>query len=335
MLTPDDLISLPYTPDLTQAGIAYACRSLPHTYDRMGGSPYSRMRRIVAGQAVELAFRRHLSREGVPYDTLGATPFTDPDRYDVALGERRCDLKSFQIFDKERILQARGDPQFWLAASALVPTDQLASDHLNDNDLYIFAFVTALVTQDPEELKRALDAGQPMYLIHPFPAPWARPEGWGPLGALALKSDLAAPVTLELGGQDGQRAFQTEEISLLPRTRQKAARKYYSLAYFHLPRVPEGRLGVHSPRLKQTYIVEPGAWENIWVYGMEIILAGYMTRGEFRRSARDLPPNSRVAQYARTRTHNRALPMQQLYPLANLFERAKAWEQYKTGKRQT
>jgi hypothetical protein len=101
--------------------------------------------------------------------------------------------------------------------------------------------------------------------------------------------------------------------------------EFFSLAYLNLPQTPEGRLGVFSPRLKQTYIIEPGAWENIWVYGMEIILAGYMTRGEFRRRARELPPNSRVAQYARTRTHNGALPVQQLHPLGDLFERAKEW----------
>ena len=86
MLTASDLIRLPYTPDLTEGGIEYALRSLSYTYDRMGGSPYERLRRIVAGVAVELAFRRYLSQQNIPFDVKGATPFTDPDRYDVALG---------------------------------------------------------------------------------------------------------------------------------------------------------------------------------------------------------------------------------------------------------
>ncbi|MBI4733056.1 MAG: hypothetical protein HY781_13200, partial [Chloroflexi bacterium] len=51
MLTEPDLLRLPYTPDLTEGGIAYACRSLAYTYDRMGGSPVDRLRRIVAGVA--------------------------------------------------------------------------------------------------------------------------------------------------------------------------------------------------------------------------------------------------------------------------------------------
>jgi len=97
MITASDFLQLPYTPDLTEGGIAYAIRSLPYTYDRMGGSPYDRLRRIVAGVAVELAFRRHLSQQDIPYDVKGATPFTDPDRYDVSLGGHRCDIKSFII----------------------------------------------------------------------------------------------------------------------------------------------------------------------------------------------------------------------------------------------
>ena len=76
MITSSDFIHLPCTRDLTEGGIAYAVRSLPYTYNRMGGSPYDRLRRIVAGVAVELAFRRHLTQTDIPFDVKGATPFT-------------------------------------------------------------------------------------------------------------------------------------------------------------------------------------------------------------------------------------------------------------------
>jgi len=61
MISVSDLLHLPYTRDLTEGGIAYALHSLPYTYNRMGGSPYDRLRRIAAGAAVELAFRRYLA----------------------------------------------------------------------------------------------------------------------------------------------------------------------------------------------------------------------------------------------------------------------------------
>ena len=107
MLPPSDIIHLPYTPDLSEGGIAYACRSLAYTYDRMGGSPVDRLRRIAAGVAVELAFRRYLGEQSVPFDVLGSTPFTDPDHYDVSLGGHRCDVKSYLLSRRRQVALVR------------------------------------------------------------------------------------------------------------------------------------------------------------------------------------------------------------------------------------
>jgi hypothetical protein len=83
MLSISDLIHLPYTRDLTEGGIAYALRSLPYTYSRAGSSLYDRLRRMVASAAAELAFRRYLSEQNIPFEVKGARPFTEPERYDV------------------------------------------------------------------------------------------------------------------------------------------------------------------------------------------------------------------------------------------------------------
>ena len=98
MLSPSDLLRLPYTPDLTEGGIAYALLSLPYA-----NLSYDRIRRTVAGAIVELAFRRHLSQQDIPFDITAATPFTDPTRHDVSLGGHRCDIKSFLISHREQI----------------------------------------------------------------------------------------------------------------------------------------------------------------------------------------------------------------------------------------
>src|SRR5512140_1358826 len=105
MISISDLLHLPYTNDLSEGGIAYACRSLACTYDRTGKKPVERLRRVVGGVAVDLAFRRHLAEQGVPFKVLGATPFTHPDRYDVSLGGHRCNLKSFLITRRGQIAQ--------------------------------------------------------------------------------------------------------------------------------------------------------------------------------------------------------------------------------------
>ena len=322
----DDFIHLAYTPDMTQAGIQYACRSLAYTYDRMGGSPFERMRRIVAGKAVELAFRRHLSSQDIPHDNLGATHFTEPDHYDVALGGRRCDLKSFLIFHKSKISRLRQYPGLLLQAAALVPDDQLFAEHHSDQDLYIFAFVLALVTPDFDTLQQARQAGQPVHLVLPLPAAWAQPETWAPLGRLALKNELAPEVTVELGGQDSQHGFITESLQLPPGRRIQSNRDFHSLAYLHAPELPAGRVGISAPRLGEAHLAATGEWGNIWVYGIETVLAGWMRRGEFRQHAKRLPQGSRTFLYPRTRTPNRWLPVAQLHPMQELFEYTRRWK---------
>jgi hypothetical protein len=325
MLNPTDILRLPFTPDLTEGGIAYAVRSLPYTYDRMGGSPYDRLRRIAAGVAVELAFRRYLSEQNIPFDVKGATPFTDPDRYDVSLGGHRCDIKSFLITYREQIAEMRRNQEIILNAPALVPSDQHVADgHLND-DLYLFVFLSGLLAASQEDLKKVIAAGQPYYLIHAMPDEWCKPHAWSPLGPLALKSESDAALTVEIGGQDEGRGFMTREVKLPPRTRLEVEDSFFSVASVHAKNLPDARIGIYSPAQKETHVIGPMDWSNIWVYGMDIFLAGYISREEFRRRANLIPPGSRVFQYNRTRTKNLAVPVSELKPISGLLEKVRAW----------
>ncbi len=324
MITASDFVRIPYTSDLTEGGIAYANRSLPHTYDRMGGSPFDRLRRIVVGVAVELAFRRYLAQQNIPFDIKGATPFTDPDRYDVSLGGHRCDIKSFLISHRTQITALRVDPGLILKAPALVPLDQYSAEGHSDNDLYLFAFLTGLVAASPDDLQKAIDANQPTYLIHTLPKSWMRPRLWIPLGPLALKSELDETLQLEIGGQDSGRDFVTRTLILPPRTRMEADRNFYSLVYIHAESKPKARLGIYSPTRKELYLIDPIAWSNIWVYGMDIYLTGWISREEFRRRANLIHEGSQVFQYNQTRTKNLAVPVSDLKPMGELFERVQS-----------
>lgn len=325
MISAGDILSLPYTPDLTEGGITYAVRSLPHTYNRMGGSPFDRLRRIVAGVGVELAFRRYLTQLGIPFDIQGATPFTDPDRYDVSLGGHRVDIKSFLITHRDQITALHRDPGLTLEAPALVPLDQFSAEGHSESDLFLFAFLTGLVAASPEDLKKALQAGQPTYLIQTLPAAWTRPKAWVPLGPLVLKSESDETLRLELGGQDARRGFMTESVELEPRTRFELRTGLHSLCYLHSRTQPTRRLGLHSAAREGVYIFEPTGWGDIWVHGMDILLAGWISREEFRRRAVPVREGSRVFQYNRTRTKNLAVPIGSLKPLAKLLEQVKSW----------
>lgn len=325
MIRTSDLLHLPFTRDLTEAGIAYALRSMPYLYNRMGGSPYDKLRRIVAGVAVELAFRRYLSEQNIPFDVKGAAPFTEPDRYDVSLGGRRCDIKSFLISYREQIAEMKRNPQGILQAPALVPSDQNAAEGQSDKDIYLFAFLSGLIAASQEDLKKAVGAGHPHYLVHTMPDSWARPAAWTPLGALVMKSEAEEAVTVELGGQVEAREMRPLEVELPPRTRVEIPNDFFSLVYIHAKTPPAARIGIRCTQRSELHLIGALEWGNIWVYGMSILLAGFLTREEFNRKARPVPEGTRVFQYDKTRTKNLAVPLSELKPVTELFERVKEW----------
>jgi hypothetical protein len=324
MISASDFIHIPYTRDLTEGGIAYALRSLPYTYQRADGSQYDRLRRIVAGAAIELAFRHYLSEHEIPFEVKGAMPFTDPERYDVSLAGQRCEIKSFLISHREQISQIKHNPQILLNVPALVASDQNAAEgHLNSN-VYLFAFLSGLVTASNEEMQKAIQDNQPRYVIHVMPDSWMRPQKWNPLGKLALKSDSEESQIIEIGGQDEGREMRSLEVEIPPKRRIQVDDRFFSVAYIHVKNMPTARIGIHSPVRKETQIIGGTDWGNIWVYGTDILLTGYLKREEFNRRARFLREGVRVFQYDRTRTKNLAVSVCDLKPLSELLEHAKS-----------
>jgi len=326
MLNRDDLLRLPYTPDLTEGGIACACRALASTSGRLGGSPLNHLYPIVTHVAVELAFRRSLSGQGIPFSVLGETPFTHPARYDVSLGGHRCNLESFLITRRSQISLIRKDPVRVLQAPALLPLDQFAAEGHKPDDLYVFAFLLGVLADSRRDVDRAMAAGQPSWLIHPLPDAWRRPVNWLPFEKLALKSECEAPITVEIGGLDSGREFVTARLELPPKKRLPVEPRFHSLAYIHAMRQPEARIGLHSPMLGAATIIPPDEWGNLWVYGMDIFLTGWLSHEEYRRKAKVLNAGMHTMQYERTGEKNLLVPLTELNPLGPLLAHVKEWE---------
>lgn len=320
MLTHADFLPLTYTPDLTEAGVAYALRSLTYSFERDGRSPYGRLRRVVSNVAVELAFRRYLTQTNVPFEVKSATPFTDRDRFDVVLNGQRCDIKSFLISHREQISSIRKNPSVLLDAHALVPSDAHAGDGHSYSDIYLFAFINGLVAASQDELKKAIAKNQPYYLVHVPPMSWRRPMHWKPMGALTLRSESAEELIVEVNGQDEAREMKRVVINLPPGVKVTLDEAFYSITSFHVRHVPEARLGIQCEGMNESLSVAPYDWSNIWVYGMDILMTGYATYEEMSQRAMLLPPNSRTFQYERTHVKNLALPVSKLKPIQNLLE---------------
>ena len=307
MLSPTDLLRLPYTPDLTEGGIAYTLLSLPYK-----NLSYDGLRRTVLQGIVELAFRRYLSQQEIPFEVTTATPFTDPERFDVSLGGHRCDVKSQLISNRRKISELRRGPASLLKTSALISSEPAIGDRFLDHDLLVFSFLLGLTAVSSSDLKKSVAANQPNYLIHLMPKKWSNPQHWNPLGTLTLKSESSVELTIEISGQDQTHKRLSRLVTLPPKTRITLDEPFYSITSLHAKNIPSARVGIHGSAINEAYVIPPLEWKNIWVYGMEIILAGYLTRGEFRqrtKSAKEL-----------------SLPIKELHPLSELFVRVKEWE---------
>lgn len=323
MLSASDIVTLPYDTQFSRAGVQYARHSLNFTYNRMRLNAGDRLRKIVAGIAFEMATRRWLEGMSIRYNRLGATAFTDADRFDLAVGGRRCDLKSSLIYDKRKIMDLHADAGWVLDALALVPEDQFESERMTEHDIYVFGFVTGLEARHSDDTEKALARQLPVYLMHPLPREaWGGGAQWGSLGGVAIKSNASKPIAVEVGGQNRGRESVRERIKLSPRVRSELKTDFYSLLYLRVPCLPDAQIAVHSATLDEMYMVDPSDWANIWVYGQRVYVCGWMNKHDFRACSQHLPAQSPAKQYRHTATNNRALPISDLRPMGELAELA-------------
>jgi len=148
MVKAGDLILLAYTPDLTAAGIAYVGQQLAHTTVHNPRYNHITLRQMVVDKAVELAFRRYLDEQGVPYTTVPGTSFTSHASFHLVLGGWRCTIRSSWVDDPESAQQVNAHPECLLDAAALVPSERIVAWIPGEKDLYIFAYVTGNTQTD-------------------------------------------------------------------------------------------------------------------------------------------------------------------------------------------
>jgi hypothetical protein len=314
MLTAADLVHLPCTPDLIDSAIAFASRSL--ALNRVGkvGLTLPQMRRSIASVALELAFRRYLQSNSIRFSVLGSTPFTDPDRYDISLDGRRCELITYLISHRKQVDWLLREPEKLLQAQALIPSDEFAAEYHRADDLYLFAFLLGLEGPAGEGLT---SAAHPPYWMHLLPREWSRPAHWQPFKPLTLENDSTTSLSVELGGQH---QLLTQRVDLPPQGSVVMDAPFYTIAYVHALEHPRGRVGLHSPALASPYVILASGWANLWMGAQDMVLAGWLSHEAFRRRAGLLSIGSATLQFDRTRVKNRAVLLTRLEPISRLIK---------------
>lgn len=325
MVTSADFLTLSYSDDLTWAGIAYGLRSLPYFYSQRCENIPERLRQIVAYKGVELAFKRYLVAREIPHEVWGSAQFANPEDCLLNLGGWRCALSTSLLLEKNRIRLAHQSPQTLLQAQTVIPAEQVPGLPQVRNWIYVFAFLTALITGTRQRVEQAVKAGQHVHLIHSLPTNVSRSRDGNPIGKVTLKCDTTEPVEVTLGGQNIKGEFQTTRLMLIPRERVEALVNFQTLSYLQVAKWPDGVIGVHIPTWEEPYLISSSQWANIWVYGMRMVFVGYLQGETFARKAKRLPSGNRIFSGQRTQTENLTLPVHELRPLKELFSRTREW----------
>jgi len=314
MITKKDIMEVRVRPVMIEAGIAYAERSLHFTFNRMGlSSHYNRIRNIISGIVMEEAFRRLLDGSHVKYDLMGRTHFTQKDRYDVGIRGNRYDVKGFVVKDEDRLAAASQDTGWFLECSALVPADQVAARSLREDDVYVFAFATLALAPR--------GAGRHEHWIHTFwEYDWFKNPEWKSLGRMKLVSKMALPCRVRVGGQAEDEDLLCEKLALRPGEKATTKLEYYTALFLQPEELPAGSLEIACERRDTRALVTSDAWENVWLDFEKVFFAGWMTKGEFRKRAKEIPRfYKKCKQYGETKTVNRMLLVKDLHPMSELL----------------
>ncbi|MEW6567504.1 MAG: hypothetical protein AB1449_04930 [Chloroflexota bacterium] len=258
---------------MIRAATAAACRERLPT--GVAHSP-RQLRRRVAHLAAELALRRWLDEQGLPYDLRLETPLTAPDHPHLFLGGRRVDIHIILIRSTRAIQALRSHPHGLLAWSLPGPAPTPAGLAPTPHDLIVFGILIGNLAPGLRQARIACDAGLPCALVASLPE-WilSRLTGHSAihlhyLGSRTLELDLVA----WRGGKPS-----THHVLLPPGDTTALPPGAGGIAWLHTTQLPDGPIELSCP-FGPHWRLTPARWNNLWIYAAEILLAGWRTRQE-------------------------------------------------------
>lgn len=319
MITAEDLIHLPYTPDLTSAGVLQARRSLALGLVQADNLHIAPLRRLVTAVAAELALRRHLTEAGMPFKTLQTTPFTQSDWGDVVLGGRRCHLVEILYSRRSILRHIKDQHSSILQTPACLPDVYLTSELLEHHDLLVFTIILAKPQPSWHEIRRCPEKIIPCHFAYILPKAWKNPAPGRVYGQIYLTNEGESEFVIELGGRGVSGQYQSEILCLPAHRSVKVAQNYTALAYLSTETIPAVQLSISRAEPDRTLRVPAHRWVNLWLNGVVIILAGYMTVGDFHSKARRLSPTDRTWNDLPVQTPAKFLHISELHSLPQFF----------------
>jgi len=325
MVSPSEFVNLEYSNDLTQAGIDYICQVLPYKHLSNFKHQVNEIREIICESAVDLAFRRYINQKQIPHEFLVEKPYTDPLRSEITIGGRRCKLICKTLTKKQQIRNIRKSPEVLMKEKATICEEEFNSDYYSKNDILVFCFLTALITSNQKSIRSVLTGNLPVFLIQLLPQKWSNPKKWTRFEELTIEGQIRQNQFLKLIGLDGQRNILFEDLTLSSNSKCSINKDFFSLSFIQTNILPESQFIIRNPTLCDNCYLQSKNWVNLWIYGLEIIIAGYATLGEFKAIAEESTIVARINNTRISQFDSSSIPIEQLHPLSELISRVKTW----------
>ncbi len=341
-----DIVSFKAQDDWITHGTEYAQLSWTHTYNRMGSSDiFYKMRNIVKGITAQDGVEEQLLKRNIPYNKKDRKRWYETDRYDLEVNGVKYDVKC------NRVSNDFSTPKDLLEYSALVPSDQLNSRSLNDNDIYIFAFINYKEkTYSPHFNPRSTldkftkDIEHGKWIVHGF---WDKDfirrnrSNLSRVGRIEIVSEDEQDkgMKFEVGGTVAPKEAHKEIIKLNPlNPHGYSIADYYELFYIRplSNKLPYGTItvlsdeganekihplmGFDSKRVNGEVRVTQNDWGDIWLYDAVIYYVGYMTKGEFKENSEELQRFDKSVKQFEIQTDNNRMFVNELRPMIELFQ---------------
>ncbi|OGO25303.1 MAG: hypothetical protein A2Y54_06645 [Chloroflexi bacterium RBG_16_51_16] len=313
MITSEDYVYLPFTPDLTRGSLSHAIHLLPYIHEQTADEVYEKFQHLAEATAVELALRRFLSQQNIPYVVQKSLNFAHHDQYDIFIAGRRLMLQALQFEDDL--------PVDLLSTQVILPSEQHRTIEPSSRNVYLFALI---VKSKPQIILNG------RYLLHILPGFWRQPQQWNPLGGLTCKYAGLAQIMLEITGQLANQEIISSRVSLAPGEQAVIQARYYSVSSVHIEQPPTDLIGIKSPERKKVYLIQPDQWKDVWLAGSRVILIGTIGFEEFTRRSTLIRPGVKIFPYGSIDEKSMGFPIRELKPVAALFNQAGIHKPIKT-----
>lgn len=325
-------------------GTEYAQLSWTHTYNRMGKADlFYKMKNIVKGIVAQDGMERHLTKQNIQYNKKDRKYWYDTDRYDLEVDGVKYDVKA------NRVANDFASPKDLLKYSALVPKDQLNARSLNEDDIYIFAYIYYKEKMHPpfydprSSLDEFTDADHGKWIVHGF---WhydfnrRNKSNLDRVGTVEIRSDDQRDnsITFELGGTTQEKEAHVEHIKLNSlNSHGFSIADFYELFYIKplTNKLPNGTItittskgakdvinplmGFVSKKVNREIIITQNDWGDIWLYDAKVYYVGYMTKGDFKKQSEELKRFDKTVYQFEIQADNNRMYVNDLKPMSDLF----------------